>query len=87
VSAEVSREWRRCVRRADDAIAKVLVLGLSHGLSARGPVYWSRMGGFERTSIEDAASRALAHEDVALSPTMRWFEDVLLKAAPSVASC
>lgn len=62
LSPWLSSHWVRLVTRADWAVARELVLGLTHDLLARDERYWGEIGHQRRLGFEEAARRALAEE-------------------------
>jgi len=74
VTPKLSSYWIRLVTRADFAVAKHLVDGLSADLLAPDDGYWSRMPDYPRTSFDDAAASALRDERVDLRLRSRMLE-------------
>lgn len=70
LSPGLSSHWIRWVTRADHAIARQLVDGLTSDLVASGEDFWARCPDLERTPLDRAIARALADEPRASLP--RW---------------
>jgi uncharacterized protein YbjT (DUF2867 family) len=79
LTPRLSSHWLRLVTRADYAIARQLVDGLTEDLLADGTGYWARMGGAQPTPFDEAVRRALADEAGALSPGARRLEAVVAR--------
>jgi uncharacterized protein YbjT (DUF2867 family) len=62
LSPAMSSQWLRLVTRADWAVARELVLGLTHDLIARNDAYWQLIGHPPPLAFEEAARRALVEE-------------------------
>ena len=72
VTPRLSSYWIGLVTRADLAVARQLVDGLTSDLIALGPTFWSEMGDHTRLTFKEAAALALAAEkgQLPLSPTL-----------------
>jgi len=58
----LSSQWVRFATRADWAVAREVIVGLTHDLLARDDLYWGRIGRDRRLTFAEAARRALAGE-------------------------
>lgn len=67
ITPRLSSHWIRLVTRADDAVARELVEGLTSDLLATRPGYWEAAGLPPPMGLEEAARRALAAEAGTLS--------------------
>ena len=77
LSPGLSSWWLRLITRADFAIARELVHGLSHDLLAADDGVWRRLPDHERMTFDEAARRALAAEADTLRQRDRLFEGVV----------
>jgi uncharacterized protein YbjT (DUF2867 family) len=62
LSPTLSSQWIRLVTMADWAVARELVLGLTHDLLARSDKYWQLIGHPPLLTFEESARRALDEE-------------------------
>ena len=62
LTPSLSSHWIRLVTRADYAVARQLVDGLTCDLVAEGPTFWTRCPDLPRTSFDDAIRAALEAE-------------------------
>ncbi|MFL5305561.1 MAG: NAD(P)H-binding protein [Polyangia bacterium] len=62
LTPRLSSHWVRFVTRAQWAVAREVVVGLTHDLLARDDLFWRRIGHPRRLSFAEAACRALAAE-------------------------
>jgi len=62
LTPRLSAQWVRFVTRADWAVAKRVVVGLTHDLLARDARYWDLIGVTRRQTFNQAAWAALAEE-------------------------
>jgi len=74
ITPRLSSHWIRLVTRADYAVARELVEGLTSDLLATRPGYWEAAGLPLPMGLEEAARRALAAEAGTLSPAGRLAE-------------
>jgi uncharacterized protein YbjT (DUF2867 family) len=74
VSPRLSSHWIRLVTRADAALARELVAGLTSDLLATRPGFWAAAGLPPPVGLEEAARRALAAEAGSLAPAGRLVE-------------
>lgn len=77
----LSAHWLRVVTRADPAVAKELVHGLSHDLLADGAGFWAHLPDHTRTPFDVAARAALAAESETVSRRSLRVERVIHRAA------
>jgi uncharacterized protein YbjT (DUF2867 family) len=76
VTPRLSSHWIRLVTRADYAVARELVEGLTSDLVAAKPGYWTAAGLPPPAALEEAARRALAAEAGTISVSGRIAEKV-----------
>jgi len=74
ITPRLSSHWIRLVTRADYAVARELVEGLTSDLLATRPGYWAAAGLPPPIGLEEAARRALAAEAGTLSGPGRFAE-------------
>jgi len=74
ITPRLSSHWIRLVTRADHAVARELVEGLTSDLLASRPGYWEAAGLPPPMGLEEAAVRALAAEAGTLSRAGRFAE-------------
>lgn len=74
VTPRLSSHWIRLVTRADYAIARELVEGLTSDLLAARPGFWELAGLTPPMALEESARRAFAAEAGSLSTAGRWAE-------------
>ena len=63
LTPQLSALWLKLVPRADFAVARELVLGLSEDLLPRDERFWQLIGHSELLPFDEAARRALLSED------------------------
>jgi uncharacterized protein YbjT (DUF2867 family) len=90
LSPALSSQWIRLITMADWAVARELVLGLTHDLLARSDEYWQITGHPPLLTFEEATRRALEEEarKRRMGPGARTLEaavDVLAGGFPSWA--
>jgi uncharacterized protein YbjT (DUF2867 family) len=83
VTPRLSSHWIRLVTRADYALARELVEGLTSDLVATRPGFWRAAGLPPAMALEEAARRALAAEAGTLSVAGRIVERVAGVIAPA----
>lgn len=82
LSVSLSSWWLKLITRADFAIARELVLGLSNDLVAESDEYWGKVGYRPKFGFDEAARHALSGEangaqDDAWQVGARWEESVV----------
>lgn len=80
LTPSLSSHWIRLVSRADYAVARQLVHGLTEDLVAADEGYWAHMGERQPTPLDDAIARALSAE-TKLSGAASWWENTAQKLA------
>lgn len=80
VTPELSGAWLSLLTRANSAIARELVHGLSHDLLAADDGIWRHID-HHRLSFDDAVRAALTRESASVSPEARRVEDLVWRVA------
>jgi uncharacterized protein YbjT (DUF2867 family) len=68
LTPRLSSHWVRFVTRAQWAVAREVIVGLTHDVLARDDLYWGRIGRDRRLTFAEAVRRALTDEPPAPGP-------------------
>lgn len=80
LSPSLSSYWLKLVSGANYDVARELVQGLTEDLLPTCPLYWDRMPDHELIPFDEAAARALEHEEP-LPISTRWLETTIRRLA------